>query len=87
MIEALIVSLPLILIALARLVEAAAVVILARRRDAPLALADGGGGRRLKLRAAFRRAAAGSAMTRPHEDPLRLDDQPEAESEGGSTRA
>ncbi|TFI59093.1 hypothetical protein E2493_06085 [Sphingomonas parva] len=58
MIEAVIVSLPLILIALARLVEAAAIVILARRSDAPLALAEDGG-RRLRLRTTFRRTDPG----------------------------
>ena len=56
MIEALLVTLPLILIALARLVEAAAIVILARRADAPLVLSDErtGRGGRLRLRARVR---------------------------------
>jgi len=55
MIEAFIVTLPLILIALARLVEALAVVILARRPDAPLVLTDEGrGGGRLRLRTRLR---------------------------------
>jgi len=72
MIEACLVSLPLILRALARVVEAAAIVILARRRDAPLALEEERGrGGRLRLRTAFRRrslaAAHDGAATAPDE--------------------
>jgi len=54
--ETLIVTLPLILIAFARVVEASAVVVLAFRRDAPLQLGEQPTppGRRLRLRAMMR---------------------------------
>ena len=53
--ETLILTLPVILVALARLVEASAIVVLAFRKDAPLSLGEEAvRPRRLRLRARLR---------------------------------
>ena len=63
--ENLIVALPVILVALARVIEASAIVVLAFRKDAPLSLGEDAAPapRRLRLRARLRGKGRGAGET------------------------